>query len=168
LTISIWTLSAEELLYELSNLNILIILVIIFALINIYFKSKFLNKILFLLIVLKLFIPFSTFISSYADKYIFQPKISKIEKQLKPLIIKQIHINKPQNEGFLTKIKNALTNSSQNLNEIKQYTKFYISHASEIIGAIINLGAIYLSKLILNILLLPFIFIYLIKNIKLE
>ncbi|WP_457562569.1 hypothetical protein [Caminibacter pacificus] len=162
LTLSIWTLGAEKVLFELSNLPLFIAIVIVLALINIYFKSKFLSKLLILMIVLKIFIPFSSAVSFYSDKYLFSPQIQKINKELKPYV-KEIKIEQ-KNQSFWDRIKQKATT----FEEIKAYAAYYLSNTAKIINALINLGSIYLGKLLLNILILPLIFVYIVKNIRLE
>jgi hypothetical protein len=164
LTLSIWTLGAEKILFELSNLKGFVVFIILLALLNVFLRSNYLNKFLFLMLLLKIFIPISAFVSYYADKYYFSPQIKKTENNLRPFSKTQ-QIIPDSNEGTFTSIKNTVISVGS---KIKRYFQFYFIHRNEIVDNLINLGALYLSKLLLNILILPLIFFFAAKNVKLE
>jgi predicted PurR-regulated permease PerM len=111
--------------------------------------------------------PFSATISFYFDKYYFTPQINSILKKLKPYT-KEIEKPEIQTDSFWSKLSNTIENTKNSLSQIQEDAKFYISHATDIINALISLASLYLAQFLLNILLLPLLLIYIIKNLKLE
>jgi len=63
-----------------------------------------------------------------------------------------------------TLIKNGISNTAQSYEEFKKSMNFYINNASQIINELINLSVFYFSKNLLNLLLLPLLLAYIIKN----
>ncbi len=144
ITISLWTLAAEKAIYEISKLSIVYIFILTLGILYYYYESEFIKGILIILIVLRLFIPFSAISSNYIDKKIFSPKIEKYTKILKN--------NSDQNITF-SSLKEKIS-----LSYLKKYSVNTLS-------ALINLSMVYFAKYVFNLILLPFLFILIIKNI---
>ncbi|GAB6073845.1 hypothetical protein [Nautilia lithotrophica] len=167
LTFSLWSLGSEKIIYELSKLPAFTILIIILSLINIFYTSKLLKNILLILIVLRIFMPFSASISYYFNKYYFEPNINSSVQKLKPYT-KQIEKPQIKEESFWSKFSSTIESTKNSLAQIQEDAKYYISHATDIINALISLASLYLAQFLLNVILLPLLLIYLIKNFKLE
>ena len=162
LTLGIWGLGAEKIIYELSKFKLLAILIIALAFINIFFKSKYLFKIILILIFIRIFMPFSASVSFIADKYYFTPQIEQLNKELNPQ--KTLTISIPQeNKNFFEKIRSSFNSTTKYFEEIKQSTKYYINNSAKIINNLLNLGFLYLAKFLLNIVFLPLLLFYSIK-----
>jgi len=169
LTLSIWTLGSEKVLYEISKFNIFTIIIIVLALINIFYPKKLLQNLLIILIVFKIFIPFDALVSYFFNKYYFNPQIEQNINNLKPLTknnsLQNLNIT---DNTFISKIKYVFNKTTNSLEEIQHLATFYISNTQKIIESFINLAAIYITQFLLNVILLPLFLIYLIKNLKLE
>lgn len=168
LTLSLWALGSEKIIYELSKLPVFTLIIIILALLNLFYKSKILKNTLIVFILIRLFLPFSAVISSYFDKYYFEPNITKNIQTLKPYTKKIEPQNIQSQNSIWDKISNTINDTKNSLKEIQESAHFYIAHTQEIINAMLNLASLYLAKLLLNVILLPLLLIYLIKNMKLE
>ena len=168
LTLSIWTLGSEKIIYELSKLPFFTILIIILAILNIIYKSKILNNILLIFIIIRIFLPFSAAISWYLNKHYFTPNIEKNIKALKPYTKKIDTHNMNESKNIWSKITKTFSETKNSLSNLQESAKFYMSHATQIINAFLNLASLYLSEFLLNVILLPLLLVYLIKNLKLE
>ncbi len=156
LTLSVWANGAEFILYKLSLLAPFYLLLIFIAFSNIFFKSGILLKMTLILILIRMFLPIASGISYFTDKYYFTPQI---EKNVKILNSNHTDINNiiRSNESFLSKIRYSYT-------EIKNKMNYFFANSSKIIEAIIQIGAVYITKMLLNIILLPLILLYLLKE----
>jgi hypothetical protein len=164
LTLGIWSLGAEKIIYELSKFHIIGILIVILALINVIIRSRYLYKLLLILIFIRIFMPFSAIVSYVADKYYFTPQITQLNKSLKPKDNIQINFSQ-KDSSFFDKIKNSFSSTAQYIENIKSLAKYYIENSTKIINILLNLGFLYLAKFLLNILLLPLLLFYSIKNL---
>jgi hypothetical protein len=168
LTLSIWSLGSEKIIYELSKLPLFTAVIIILAILNVFFKSKLIKKLLLVFITVRIFLPFSAVISHYFNQNYFEPNIQKAIKSLKPFTKTPATVKLKESKGFWDRLSITVENTKNTLNEIQKKSAYYLSHAAEIINAFIILASLYLAQLLLNILLLPVLLIYLIKNLKLE
>ncbi|EDM24125.1 hypothetical protein CMTB2_01378 [Caminibacter mediatlanticus TB-2] len=144
ITLSLWVLGAEKIIYEISKFNIIFFIFLILFIIYFFKESKLVKSFLMILIILRLFIPFSAISSSYLDDKIFKPSIDKYEKVL---------------------IKTKTDNNISNISSLKEKIKFYIKNSENILNAFVNLSIVYFSKFLLNLILLPLLFVWVIKNI---
>ncbi|QCT94772.1 hypothetical protein FE773_06135 [Caminibacter mediatlanticus TB-2] len=144
ITLSLWVLGAEKIIYEISKFNIIFFIFLILFIVYFFKESKLVKSFLMILIILRLFIPFSAISSSYLDDKIFKPSIDKYEKVL---------------------IKTKTDNNISNISSLKEKIKFYIKNSENILNAFINLSIVYFSKFLLNLILLPLLFGWIIKNI---
>ena len=167
LTFSLWSLGSEKIIYEISKLPAFTIIIIILAVLNIFYNSKLLKNTLLILIVLRIFMPFSATVSYYFNRYYFIPNITASVEKLKPYT-KKTEKQKIQEENFWSKFSSSITNAKNSLIQIQEDAKYYISHATDIINALISLASLYLAQFLLNVIFLPLFLIYLIKNFKLE
>ncbi len=167
LTLGIWAIGSEKAIYELTNFKIFGILLLVLAILNLFIKNKALYKILLIFIFIKIFIPFSAYISYTADKYYFSPQISKLNKTLLPALSHKItlEIETTQQSSIFDKIKQSLSATTSYIEKIKEISKYYISHSTKIINALLNLGFLYLAKFLLNIIFLPLLLFYIIKSV---
>jgi len=150
-TLSIWALGSEKVLYEISKTFAFVVLVFLLALALLFYDSTALKNFLAILIAIRLFIPFSAVISNYFDKEIFAPKI---EQSLKVL-------NFSQNTSLEnTKKEESISNSYK---EFKNKMKFYINNSSKIIAELINYSLLFFGKYFLNLILLPLSLFYILK-----
>ena len=144
ITLSLWVLGAEKIIYEISKLNIIFFIILVLFIICLLKESKLVKSFLMILIVLRLFIPFSAISSSYLDDKIFKRSIDKYEKVL---------------------IKTKTDNNISNISSLKEKIKFYIKNSENILNEFVNLSIVYFSKFLLNLILLPLLFGWIIKNI---
>ncbi len=170
ITLSLWVLGSEKALYEISKTPPMIIFAILLSVSLLFFDYPIVKKLLIILIILRLFIPFSAAVSYYFDTNLFNPKIEKNIKILTfeaktPLQQKNISQN---NKGFLSELKSNLTAAQNSYEKLKESIDFYIKNSSKIISAIIDLSLLYFGKYMINLIFLPLLFVYLIKNIPLE
>jgi hypothetical protein len=169
ITISLWVLGAEKIIFEFSQMKIIYIFLFLVIIGAIFIKNELFNKILILLILIRLFIPFSTLFSNYSNKEIFAPQIKKYRNILENAENKQININITQkSDSFWSSLKNKVSNVTNSFNQFKERMQFYIVNSSKIINALINLSILYFSKFLLNLVLLPLIFLYILNNIKIK
>jgi hypothetical protein len=170
ITLSLWVLGSEKILFELSQMQIIYIFLIFLAIGAIISKNELFNKLLIILIFLKLFIPFSAVISDYTNQQIFTPQIEKNLKVLNYAKNKKIDINflNTKNDSWWGSVKNRVSGISNSAVDLKNIMLFYIKNASKIIDALINLSMLYFSKFLLNLILLPLAFVYIIKNIEIK
>jgi len=167
LTLSVWSLGIEKIIYEISKLPLFTALIIILALLHIFYPSVFTKNLLTAFIIVRLFLPFSSLISTYLNNTYFTPQITKINKILKPTA-KEIKINTSQKSGFWNKVSSTINETKNSLNVLKENTKYYIHNAATIVKNLLILASVYLTQLLINILLLPLLLIYLLKNVKSE
>ena len=166
ITLAIWALGSEKALYEVSKTKIVILVVVLLALIYFVFENQILEKFLILLVVVRLFIPFSAIVSHYFNKEIFDPQIQKSLKSLQFIkdrsSIPTITIQ--NNNTIWDKIQNSISNTTKSYQELKSSMKFYLENASKIINELVNLSIYFFSKYLFNLILLPLLLIYIIKN----
>lgn len=151
ITLSIWALGSEKALYEVSKTNAFIVLVFLLSLALLFYDSMILKKFLVVLVVIRLFIPFSAIVSNYFDKEIFLPKIEKSQKIL----------SYSQNISTAGKSKSI----SDSYEDLKDKMKFYINNSSKIVTGLINYSLTYFGKYFLNLILLPLSLFYILKNL---
>lgn len=140
ITLSIWALGSEKIIYEVSKTPLMIWIVIILSLIGIFIKRDYIRKILIILIIARIFIPFSALISDYTYKEVFQ---TKVETNL------QILSSPPKTENSIESIQKSIS--------------YYITNSPKLITALLNLSMLYFGRFILDILLLPLFLIYLVR-----
>jgi hypothetical protein len=169
MTIYLWVLGAEKIVFEISQMNIIYIFLILAILGAIFIKNELFNKILILLILIRLFVPFSAIFSDYANKDIFAPQIEKNRKILKNAENKEIKIDiTEKNSGFWHSVRSSISNVNNSFTQFKERMNFYIANSSKIMNALIDLSILYFSKFLLNLILLPLLFIYFLKNINIK
>ncbi len=152
-TLSIWALGSEKVLYEVSKTFAFVVLVFLLALALLFYDSTALKKFLAILIVIRLFIPFSALVSNYFDREIFAPKM---EQSLKVL-------NFSQNTSLEnTKKEESIRDSYK---DFKNKMKFYINNSSKIVAELINYSLLFFGKYFLNLILLPLSLFYILKNL---
>ena len=149
ITISIWTLGSEKALYEVSKTTGFIAIVILLSIFLFFYDSDILKRFLAILIVVRLFIPFSAVVSNYFDKEIFAPKI---EKSLKAL-------------SFSKKISTSKSGSiTESYREFKEKMNFYIQNATNILNELVNYSLVYFGKYFLDLIILPLFLAYIVKE----
>jgi len=164
-TLSIWTLGAQKALYEVSNTSAIYFLVLLLAISSIFIRHKILTKLLIVLIVLRLFIPFSAITSHYFNAQLFNPQIETNLKIIQNLTQAPVELNTQASNSTWSAISNSVSNAKETLTEFMESVKFYVSNASKIISTLIELSTLYLGKYILNLLLLPLFFVYIIRSL---
>jgi hypothetical protein len=117
-----------------------------------------------------MFLPFTSIISNYLNKYYFIPQINQAEKILKPYdnYEKSLSENNTEDDGTWSSVSQTIKSVKDSFVNIRNEIDYYTSHASEIVNAFIKLATLYLSQLLLNILIFPLFIVFLIKNTKLE
>ncbi len=140
ITLSIWALGSEKVVYELSKTPLALWLVIFLSIASVFFKKDALRKVLIVLIIARIFIPFSAIFSDYAYKEIFQ---TKIETNLA--------------------ILNSPPKTQSSIESIKKSISYYTTNSTRFIKAILNLSMLYFGKFMLDVILLPLFLIYIIK-----
>ena len=142
ITLSIWALGSEKIVYEVSKTPLAIWIVIALSIIALFVKKDYIKKILVLLIIARLFIPFSALISDYTYKEIFQ---TKIESNL--AILK----SPPKTENSLQSIQKSIS--------------YYTTNSTKFITALLNLSMLYFGRFVLDVLLLPLLLIYIARSL---
>jgi hypothetical protein len=145
ITLSIWALGSEKILYQLSKTPLIIMLISILLILAILTNKEFFIKILLILVILRIFIPFSAIVSSYTYKTIFEPNI-------------KINLHTLQS---YPKIENSILS-------IKKSIQYYTNNSKKFINAILELSMLYFGRFILDILLIPLFLIYILKSIKFD
>ena len=164
-TLSIWTLGAQKALYEVSNTNAVYYLVILLAVSTLFVKHKILTKLLMVLIVLRLFIPFSAITSHYFNEQLFNPQMEKNLMIIQALTQEPLELKADTSESTWSAISNSVNNTKESLSEFMDSVKFYITNAPQIMSALLDLSTLYLGKYLLNLLLLPLFFVYIIRSL---
>lgn len=149
ITLSIWALGSEKALYEVSKTNAFIVLVFLLSIALLFYDNMVLKKFLAILIIIRLFIPFSAIVSSYFDKEIFLPKIEKSQEIL----------------SYSQDIPGKNKNITDSYDELKNKMQFYINNSSKIVTELINYSLTYFGKYFLNLILLPLSLFYILKNL---
>jgi hypothetical protein len=144
LTLSLWILGSEKALFELSQSKIIYIFLVLSIIGAIFVKNDFFNKILIILIVMRLFIPFSAIISNYTNQDIFAPKIAKDLKILNYTKDKQVNIKITNDSSLWGYVKNSASNVSTSFHNFKDTMQFYIKNSKTIITALIDLSTLLL------------------------
>ncbi|NOX15125.1 MAG: hypothetical protein GXP61_03710 [Epsilonproteobacteria bacterium] len=145
ITLSIWALGSEKIIYELSKTPLMILIVIILSIMGIFIKKDYIKKILMILIIARIFIPFSALISDYTYQEIFK---TKIELNLKIL-------SSPPKTG-------------NSIESIKKSIVYYTTNSTKFITALLNLSMLYFGRFVLDVLLLPLFLIYLVRILVLN
>ncbi len=149
ITISIWALGSEKALYEVSKTTGFIAVVVLLSAFLLFYDSFVLKRLLTVLIIVRLFIPFSAVASNYFDKEIFTPKI---EKSLKAL-------------SFSKKISASKSGSiTESYREFKEKMNFYIQNATNILNELVNYSLVYFGKYFLDLIVLPLFLVYVVKE----
>ena len=163
LTLGIWSLGAEKIIYELTKFKIFSIIILILALSSLFISNKTVYKILVVLLFIKIFMPFSAIITDYADRYYFSPNIKKINASLTPAQKLDLKIHVKTNGTLFEKIKNSFSDTASYIDKIKAVTKYYLTNSAKIINDLLQLGFLYLAKFLLNILILPLLLFYFVR-----
>jgi hypothetical protein len=142
ITFSIWALGSEKIIYELSKTPIMIWIVLFIGIASLFIQKDYIEKILLILIITRLFIPFSAVVSDYAYKEVFE---TKIESNL--AILK----SPPTVEASIESIKKAIS--------------YYTSNSTKLITALLNLSMFYFGKFILDVILLPLLLVYIARSL---
>lgn len=165
ITLSIWTLGSEKALYEISKTKLVIVFVILLALVSLFYKNRVLDKFLIVLIIVRLFIPFSALVSHYFNGEIFDPQIQKSLNALKfAKANTALKVRIQKNGTFWDDLQNGISGTAKSYEEFKKSMNFYINNASHIINELVNLSIFYFGKYLLNLLLLPLLLAYIIQN----
>ena len=164
ITTSLWIFGAQKALFEISKTDAVLVLAVSLSLVYLLFPSDVLKKALLVLIVLRLFIPFSALVSHYANDAVFNPPIEKELAFLSLASHKQIATHKElaENQSFWSKISGSVSDSAQ---QIKEITMFYIDHMERIVSALLNLAIAYVGKTFFNLVFLPMLLFYAAKSL---
>ncbi|GAX88030.1 conserved hypothetical protein [Lebetimonas natsushimae] len=149
LTNALWVLGSEKVLYELSKLWGFVILILILAFLNIFINSSILKRLILILLFLRIYMPVSALIFHYLEKSYFIPQIN-------------------QNLNIIKYTAQNNTLNSSSINKIKKEVKYYLQNSDKIIFSLLNIAAIFITKLIISILIIPLLFLYILHKIKLE
>ncbi len=164
-TLSIWVLGTQKALYEISNTNFIYYLIVFLAISALFIQHKLLTKLLVVMIVLRLFIPFSAITSHYFNEEIFNPKMQKSLDLLSNYTQPPIKLKLDSTDSIWNTIGSSVNNAKQSLSEFINSVKFYVSNSSAIMTALLDLSVLYVGKYLLNLFLLPLFFIYIIRNL---
>jgi hypothetical protein len=170
ITISIWMFGGQKILYEVSKTPLVLWILALLCLLSLFDSSKITQKILVVLILFRLFIPFSALFSNYLDQEIFQPKIDKNLAILasKPTQLdSQIITPDDQNASFWQSVKEQYNATTHSVSKLQESASYYIKNAEEIVGTLLQLAILSFTKFVIDILLLPLLLFYIVKNIKL-
>jgi len=169
LTMSIWVLGAQKIIYLLSKLPVFNIIILILSLMILFINSKVLKNILVFLVILRFFLPFNAIVSEYFNKNFFIPEIEKNLKLLKPFS-KTVHFDTKTSpsEGFWSKFSSTVSNAKTKIDRLNSILNFYIDNADTLIKALISVASLYLAQFLLNVIILPLFLVYVLKNAKLE
>jgi hypothetical protein len=146
-TNSIWIFGSEKVLYELSKLTGFVLLIIFLAFLNIFINGSILKKFILILLLLRIYMPFSALIFNYLEKNYFIPQINKNLKMIK----------------YTSENLNTVS-----IDKIKKEVKYYAQNADKIIYSLLQIGYIFATKLIISVLIIPLLFLYILQKIKLE
>jgi len=169
MTISIWSLGSEKIFYEVSKTSLMVWILIILSLISLFDTSEITQKILIILIVLRLFVPFSALFANYLNHEMFQPKIKKelVILNYKPTNLKkQSVVPKTHNTSFWDRTVNHIHKTIHSVSKIEQSTSYYVKNSEKIISALLNIAILYLGRLIINIILLPLLLFYILQQLN--
>jgi len=142
ITLSIWTLGSEKIIYEVSKTSLMVWVVTFLSIFGIFVKQDYIKKILVILIIARLFIPFSALISNYTYKEVFQTKIQTNLAVLKTPPITQSSIE-----------------------SIKKSIAYYTTNSAKFIKALLNLSILYFGRFVLDVLLLPLLLVYIARSL---
>lgn len=171
ITTSIWTLGSEKILYEISKTSLIIVTLLIVCLLCIFTENQAIQKFLILLIIFRLFIPFSALFSNYFNQEIFQPKFKKDHAVLIHSIQhSKTHatIQKNIKKSWWHKTEADVHSTLKAASNFKHNMEYYKNNSEKITSAIVNLAVLFFTKLIVNILLLPLLLFYIAKSIYLQ
>lgn len=167
ITISMLMIGLEKTLYEISQTGIVYIILIALSLLFIFYNKLIIKKALIILIMLRIFVPFSATVSYAFDQKFFSDKIEQN-------VVKLEHIEKKAgnksnagkaDSGFFSSI---VESTSEAYKTFKSNMSYYIDNAADIIDNIMNLSMAYFSKYLINLILLPLLLFYLIKGVLKE
>lgn len=162
-TLSIWVLGAQKVLYEISTTNLIYILIALLVLATFFLKHPLFRTLLLILIILRLFIPFSALSSHYFNETIFNPQMQKSMKILEQSKRSNIKLNTQKSNNLWESMKISLNNAQASSQDFLDAMQFYIENSSKIIAELITLSMLYFGKYLLNLLLLPLLFVYIMK-----
>ncbi len=163
ITLSLWTLGAQKALFEVSNTPLIYYILALLVIVSFFTNTLFIKKVLMVLLILRLFIPFSALSSHYFNNQLFNPQIEaslqKIESYTQPPL--QLHQNTTTSQWSF--LGDAVENATETLTDFTNSVKFYITNSPKIISELLTLSLAYFSKYFFNLILLPFLFIYGVK-----
>lgn len=147
ITLSVWTLGAQKALYEVSNTDAVYALIIILAMLSLLIKHEILTKLFIVLIVLRLFIPFSAVVSEYMNEHIFNVKMQKNLKNIKRLTQTPIKVKTNIQTGSIWRsMGQSVENIKQSAIEFVNSVKFYVENSPKIISELIELSILFFTK----------------------
>lgn len=155
ITFSLLSLGAEKIFFEISSTPIMWFIVTLLAVLYMFRPTDINKKLLITLIIFKLFVPFSSMLSAMTTDDVFAPKIALNLQILQNAYPHHAHL---ASIHWWNKVSNKLSNAKNDI-------QYYASHNNEINDALLNLATIYASQFLLNIIVLPLLLIYIIKNI---
>lgn len=166
ITLSIWTLGTQKALYEISNTDAVYAIIIILAILSLFIKHKILTKLFIVLIVLRLFIPFSAVVSEYMDEHLFNAKMQINLENIQQLTQTPIEVKTNiQSENIWKSMGNSVENITQSVTEFVSSVKFYIEKSPKIISELIELSILFFAKFFLSLIVLPLLSVYIIRNL---
>jgi hypothetical protein len=142
ITLSIWALGSEKIIYEVSKTPLMIWVVILLSIFGIFIKRDYVQKILVVLIIIRLFIPFSALVSNYTYKEVFQTKI----------------------QSNLAILKSPPT-TRNSIESIRKSIAYYTTNSLKFITALLNLSILYFGRFVLDVLLLPLFLVYIARSL---
>ena len=163
LTIAIWSLLGEKTIYEVGKIfPLLLIAVAIGILYFIFPQISLLRTILIFLLLVRLFLPFSAIVSSYLDSIYFNPQIEEVQTALRQVVpqSEQPQLTGGEEGGFFARLKSSLHSVESNIQQLRGYLK----ESQQIIHYLIELGGLLLGRFLLQALLLPLLFYWLLKQ----
>jgi len=169
LTLSIWSLGAQKVIYLISKLPIFNIFILILAISILFIDLKILKNVLIVFVILRFFLPFNALVAGYFDKRFFNPQIEKNIALLKPFS-KTVNLTPSlsQSNSIWSKFSSTISGTKESIYKLTSVLSFYISNADTLIKSLIAISSLYLAQFLLNVLILPLFLIYLIKNSILE
>jgi len=161
-----------KVLYHLSmpvfNVLISFIFVLLVFYINFDKYKKFLVSIIKILIIIagiRLLFPLIAFGGNYMNSY-FQKEINKTTSQLNVCSFKVSNIfETPQHQSFFDSLRGHINTFKEKTTEIKSCFIKLWNNKEEIINNLITLAYLYFSLFVINIILIPFLFYWILKRI---
>lgn len=165
-TILVWAIVAlgiEKVAFEILSQNAFFVLAILAFVLSfsIFLNanlSVFLAKILAGLLVLRLLLPISAFVSFYAHQEFFDPNIQAAKENLSlsyKIDSQKLLDNTTKDQSFLEKIKNSYSKLDKEISGLKDSFLELASKATSIIDALISIGTMYVFAFLLDVIILP-------------